>query len=538
MSQGTPAAIIAKFGDIRYWLQGDAPGKLWSPKDTGSQPPSPSTDAPPSGSTARSLDTSVAPSAAGTVLEEDRDDEYGDEWFDPLFKAVLGISPAGTMTPDAAGTGAASSQQSMLPGQLTPFSDYGRSPLAGGGGPNVSVIDIDEMERELTSMATAEAAMRVAATEGCTGANQEIDNELLMLEAGKSKGFGVRTTMGVRFSRDAKGGKSAAYHAMSSHADKADFRMKWAALQFEEYQSRKVKTQSWSEIDVKLGTYLPLSLIFWEEGQRGIAKLQDEQAVTAGLRHAAMCAKMGGKYVSFNDVTGRYEYLHFRRQVRDEFKKKWSQYVEERSAWISRRPDGGGQAATPTPAAASSVPVPTATEITPAAAKKAAATAAAAAKKAAALEEAADETPSSLKRARTTLDTAIAEASKVKSLYQVTSSTSGNLLKAMDQDASWSWATPAAKAGLKAPLVTAAGVLDAAFTPFARRFLVTDIKELKKAVGAATLEIELIKFGQLAVQIEAVKLEAQILGDMVINRDATLKRHSTPVPTKIQKARK
>ena len=96
--------------------------------------------------------------------------------------------------------------------------------------------------------------------------------------------------------------------------------MKSAAMQRGEYQSRRVKSESWSEIDTKFGTYLPLSLIFWEEGQRGIAKLQDEQAVTAGLRHAAMCAKMGGKYLSFNDVTGRYEYLHFRRQVRDEFK--------------------------------------------------------------------------------------------------------------------------------------------------------------------------------------------------------------------------
>jgi hypothetical protein len=256
MSEGTPLEIINQFGDIRYWLKGDAPGKLWSPRDTGSQPPS--RRAPPR--MLRRLARMRGPWTLRrlllrpvVVLDGDRDDEFGDDFFAPLFKGVLGMSPAGTMTPDAAGTGAASSQQSMLPGQLTPFSDYGLSPLAGGGGPNLSVMDIDEMERELTSMATAEAAMRVATTEGCTRANQEIDNELLMLEAGKSKGFGVRTTTGVRFGRDAKGGKSAAYHAMRSHAEKAHFRMKWAAFQFEEYQSRKVKTQSWSEIDVKLG---------------------------------------------------------------------------------------------------------------------------------------------------------------------------------------------------------------------------------------------------------------------------------------------
>ena len=142
---------------------------------------------------------------------------------------------------------------------------------------------------------------------------------------------------------------------------------------------------------------------------------------------------MGGKWIQWNNVTGRYEYLHFRRGTKEVFSKAWTRYVEERAQWTAR---AGQPSAASGSGGLSSMPEGKKED------KKED-------KKGEKKEDKTAEKkkrggnpaePGKVKRTRTTLDVVLADASKTKIAYQAATATGNNILVAMMQDPAWDWA--------------------------------------------------------------------------------------------------
>eukprot|EP00974_Lingulodinium_polyedra_P003930 369581-Lingulodinium_polyedra.AAC.1 len=71
--------------------------------------------------------------------------------------------------------------------------------------------------------------------------------------------------------------------------------------------------KAYREIDIEAGTYECFKVIWDKEGG-------DDAGRTAAFRYCTKAAKMGGRWVSWNDMTERYEYLYVKRQFMTEFK--------------------------------------------------------------------------------------------------------------------------------------------------------------------------------------------------------------------------
>jgi hypothetical protein len=390
--------------------------------------------------------------------------------------------------------------------------------------------------------------------------------ELRMLQAAVADGVGTRDTMGIRFSRSHHA-KSEEYTALSSRAEKAEFRRRWAEQQLQQYRARNTKTETYEEVSETDGCYIPLAVLYWEEGQRGVDRNQDLAAVRAGTRYAQMCFRLGGKFLRWNEWTARWEYLHLKHHARDKFTKAWSKFVEERTEWQDRSAtpigDGtntNGRKGEGKAVGGTTTMVPKddeAKDSTITSGKGSGNTTGIAGNIGIGFNKGKNGTDDKLgkldsgtskgtgigkaseqgmppapkkQKTKTTLDEAWNAAVKIRGAYINATATSSAVLNAMKDDQMWAWADTQTKVGLQSKLKAAASDLERSCTPFTRRFLTTDGKQLRKEIVAANLEAELLKFAELEPLIKQVDLEAKVLTAMGNTRCVELMRASAPSP--------
>lgn len=146
-----------------------------------------------------------------------------------------------------------------------------------------------------------------------------------------------------------------------------------------------------------------------------------DENVEAGLRYAEKCMKMRGRWVMFNHMTERLEYLHVRKCHRERFSERWSRHIE------MQKYGGGGDGG----ATSSSELGIGSGEQTPAMtpAKRPAAKA----KADSAKKQKAEDDGGSLKKL-------LQEAFKVKVAYTSAHATASTLLRSIEQGGAWEWA--------------------------------------------------------------------------------------------------
>ena len=83
----------------------------------------------------------------------------------------------------------------------------------------------------------------------------------------------------------------------------AEFKMKWAKKAWDKVAQKKIYKKSWQRIDTTLGEYLPMIKILEREGN-------DEEGRKATRLIVTKAFAMGGQWISWNDVTERYDILH------------------------------------------------------------------------------------------------------------------------------------------------------------------------------------------------------------------------------------
>ena len=135
-------------------------------------------------------------------------------------------------------------------------------------------------------------------------------------------GVNLREAVGIRFARSVDGGKSAAYKELSTTKEKADFRMRWAAAEYEKLKATKSKLRNYKKIDASKGKYMSFARIVKLEGG-------DDEAITAARNYVDSCLKMKGDWLKWNCMTKRVDYLYMEHEVSDIFEKSWSMYEED-----------------------------------------------------------------------------------------------------------------------------------------------------------------------------------------------------------------
>lgn len=136
-------------------------------------------------------------------------------------------------------------------------------------------------------------------------------------------GAGLRTKLGIRFSRDPSGALHPQYNG--NREEKLRFRQEWAQAKLQEIVQVREKRTAYKSIDKKKGVYRPFSMIWKHQGGK-----DDLGALEAAKNICERCVAMGGNWVRFNPLSRRAEFLDLEVSWQEEFERSWSLY-ERRS---------------------------------------------------------------------------------------------------------------------------------------------------------------------------------------------------------------
>ena len=95
--------------------------------------------------------------------------------------------------------------------------------------------------------------------------------------------------------------------------------MQWAATQNEEVVSGKSFAKSWSVVDTSKGVYRPAEVILMKEGGE-----DSPSAIKATVNIINKCRQLQGKWMIYNHMSERPEYLHLRQEHTEEMAKSVS----------------------------------------------------------------------------------------------------------------------------------------------------------------------------------------------------------------------
>lgn len=109
--------------------------------------------------------------------------------------------------------------------------------------------------------------------------------------------------------------------AQRTVADKATFRLNWAKAKLEEIRERKQFKRTWREVNTQSGEYLPFAVICQKEGG-------DDEAKRCAWRYAKKCTMLQGRWLQWNGMTERWEYLYIHKTCVQEFESARSMYVD------------------------------------------------------------------------------------------------------------------------------------------------------------------------------------------------------------------
>ena len=170
-------------------------------------------------------------------------------------------------------------------------------------------------------------------TPDMTAAENATEEEVDFEQWLKNEGCDPRRKIGQRFGRSTAA-KEASYKS-ASQTEKREMRRKWGEAEIARLKETRTFAKCWAKVDQTKGTYVPFAVLWEREG--GV--LDPRGALAAAMEYARACIRMKGPRVSANPVTGRLEYLHLERSVKEQFTKCWTLFKSEAEA----APCGKGQ---------------------------------------------------------------------------------------------------------------------------------------------------------------------------------------------------
>jgi hypothetical protein len=175
----------------------------------------------------------------------------------------------------------------------------------------------------------------IAASQCDTQVDRKTDLEAMVLEQAIADGnVDPRKGAGRRFVRELSKEDKIGYADCKGHEAKAAFRLQWAERKLQELNISRTHTKSYKHVDVTKGTYYSFGSLVESFGI-----LYDRAAaIKSAAKHALKCEKMGGKWISYDELSETTEYYKLRREFQDIMAEKWS-LCESESSVVSLKQD-------------------------------------------------------------------------------------------------------------------------------------------------------------------------------------------------------
>ena len=297
------------------------------------------------------------------------------------------------------------------------------------------------------------------------------DPDFKCIREAQMHGMQNNTAIYLRFNRDKSGGKSDTYKDMT-FAERKKIKADYVAAKYTAAVKGKTETISWREVDEEWGTYHPLAIVIRDEGGK-----DDPEAVKAGVLYVEKCISMGGRWIQYNDMTERFEYLYVKKIWEKAFTKSWSMYTEFR--------DGGDQDP-PAPKAKVKAEAPKN--------KRKAETDADKKKNPDGGATPAGSPDQEGKKYKKSLDKAVSDAVKTKNMYNEVIGKQSSIIKAIDANDEWSVYSVAAKNSVQEQMIIARKNLDSKVSEFAQEvFMLSETKVLRKKYKGPILQSNCMK---------------------------------------------
>ena len=110
------------------------------------------------------------------------------------------------------------------------------------------------------------------------------------------------------------------YSACKTPEEKNEWRVAFAQKTYDMMIQKSTQETSYQDVDITLGEYLPARKIWEKEGL-------DREGFEAAANYIIKCCRLRGKWVSWNSMTERWEFLYMRRQKQQRFVEAWTEYV-------------------------------------------------------------------------------------------------------------------------------------------------------------------------------------------------------------------
>lgn len=259
-------------------------------------------------------------------------------------------------------------------------------------------------------------------------------------------GAGLRTKLGIRFSRDPKGALHPQYQG--NREEKLRFRQEWAQAKLQEIVQVREKRTAYKTVDKKKGVYRPFSMIWKNQGGK-----DDPGALEAARNICERCVAMGGNWVRINPLSRRAEFLDLEVGWQEEFERSWSLY-ERRSQTSDGAEERAETDATEQRPRRKNMKTPD-----PDYDK----------------DEQKVEKKEPAQRTKNDLDKAWAEATAIKKQYATTMLAACSLQRRMQSESGWEWAMSE-----RSKLDTLIGDLEAKLQEFSNTFLTDEGKSLRR----------------------------------------------------------
>ena len=308
------------------------------------------------------------------------------------------------------------------------------------------------------------------------------------IQALKDGDFDIRGPLGQAFQRAHKKGTPAndLLKAQKTLEQKSSFRREWAASTGQRLEQKKTHTRRFEEVNADHGVYMPWRCVWRAEGD-------DEDGRIAAIKYCSKAAAMGGRWTRWNEMTERREYLHIRKEYTNTFTEAWELFSSE---WSEYDVKGKGNGVADVAAGSGQPALPSAPK-----------------GKLDAIS--ADTTPDKKNAGKTSVASdmvagMMTNAGKVKADFMQVMASASQLVKAIQSgDAKWKPFNNESNVGELIGLVKA--LQNAVTDGKLEEYLLTDLKKLRKDIGAETLMKEIGRFNELRKPIDAVSSSVKSL---------------------------
>ena len=274
------------------------------------------------------------------------------------------------------------------------------------------------------------------------------------------------------------------YEKCRTHKQKHDMRADWLQRVCNQLRYGKNHEKRWEKTDVTKGDYMPFGMLVESFG----IHYDRKAAVEAATLHAEKCIKMQGDWMSYDSMGEVVEYLKLRKGFTERMQEAWTLWEEEQAC----NTDGGGTRASGTrdsQASSSGMRRSASSEGVVASGKRAAG----------------EETPKAgkagKKQKNDALEKALAESIKVKKLHREATAQAENVASQIDSSPDWAWARTQESVGALRALILQ---LKEQKTPAVSQFILEDLKDLRREIGAETLLAMANEFNALRPALEAI----------------------------------